>query len=145
MSNNTTSGDTTMSSDNTIDLDAFEGHTPGEWGWFTYGGKSPHLATQRGGRVFILVPERQGMQGATVRLQGLPGPEKGLLVEFSQDHPDVKLIAAAPALLALAKKQRDELVKWRELGHTIYHNVDHCEHHWSDDLAALLPATEETA
>jgi hypothetical protein len=98
--------------------DRADAATFGPWGWFG-SGKEPYLATHTGGRVFVMMPRRSGMNGATIFWQGpdfaicpttdfavkereyreqLDGYHDGI------DHPDAKFIAHArediPALLA---------------------------------------------
>ena len=138
------------------------GHTPGPWRWFG-NKHGFYLATVRGGRVYVMDFVRMGMNGAQPRFQVREGcngvmteaselcvfevapsvkgmeaaKQKGSgvyrtdILEF--DHPDARLIAAAPQLLeALAdaahrirwlmqfanvdKEPIDrELAKWDEL------------------------------
>lgn len=87
-------------------------HTPGPWGWYSNGDR-PYLATPDRGRLYVMGFERRGMQGAGPRFAHWPGMQGGMergrrggIMEsgpYLQDgslHPDARLIAAAPELLA---------------------------------------------
>lgn len=100
------------------------GHTPGPWGWFG-NQHGLYLATPDRGRRYIMGFRRQGLQGAqpTFQQRSIMVPASGL-VKFAVgdgtargmtegradpsvyrydikeiDHPDARLIAAAPDLL----------------------------------------------
>lgn len=102
-------------------------HTPGPWEWYGSTDHYPrvHLATTHGGRRFVMNFRRAGMQGAQpvfqVNNRMVPASElvlfdvdpsvRGMTAgraapsvyrqDFSViDHPDARLIAAAPELLA---------------------------------------------
>ena len=70
-------------------------HTPGPWGW--YGNQHGiALATDHGGRRYVMDFVRQGMRGAQPRFQ----PESGMvnadeLFMFAVGDPDVRGLAAA--------------------------------------------------
>lgn len=83
-----------------------EAATFGPWGWFGTP-KEPYLATQHGGRVYVMRFARSGMRGATVMWQGVEhlGMVKTKEVavkerEYRDDlesinHPDAIFIAAS--------------------------------------------------
>jgi len=105
------------------------GHTPGHWGWFGTD-HGVYLATRHSGRRFVMGFRRMGMNGAQPTFQidkkgMIPASE---LVQFEVgdkavrgfaeakkaetvyrydvvaiDHPDARLIAAAPDMLAALK------------------------------------------
>ena len=112
-----------------IDLTQFEGHTPGPWSWF---GNAPHdiyLATKHSGRTYVMGFHRWGFTGAQPVFRGERVMQdaselitfevgdrdvKGYAAAKSDpsvyryqidgvDHPDARLIAAAPDLLAAYK------------------------------------------
>ena len=66
-------------------------YTPGPWGWMDMGGIK--LVGQHGHRPIVMDFVREGMQGATLRLR-----KDGIMREFDANHPDARLIAAAPEL-----------------------------------------------
>lgn len=87
-------------------------HTPGPWDWFENNGK-PYLATPNRGRLYVMSFARSGMQGATPRFAQWGGIEDGaererlggvmydgIKLPNGDLHPDARLIAAAPDLLA---------------------------------------------
>ena len=63
-------------------------HTPGPWAWQKFG-KEYCLTAQYGMRAIVLATRKNG----PTSLVG------GLLVPLIPDHPDARLIAAAPELL----------------------------------------------
>lgn len=107
--------------------------TFGPWGWFGTP-KYPMLATHTGGRVYIMMPQRSGMQGATIAFQNR-GRTPGERIENAEayavkersyrenldgyrdgiDHPDAKFIARSrawvPALLAEIDELRARLAE----------------------------------
>jgi hypothetical protein len=98
-----------------IDLDALRGHTPGPWEWVE-GTRGPRLSTPDRGKLIVMDFVRCGMQGAQPRFarwdgigEGSPRTRMGGILTKGTDHPDARLIAAAPALLAelTARRARD--------------------------------------
>lgn len=88
-------------------------HTPGPWQWFERMPGRPYLATPDRGQLYVLGFERKGMQGAGPVFSHWPGiddgaererkggiMEPGLLLRDGQMHPDARLIASSPRLLA---------------------------------------------
>lgn len=85
--------------------------TPGPWEWFCHPGGDVYLGTPDRGRLIVMDFVRRGMQGAAPRFAFLEGDERlrmgGLMMPVStndlQAHPDARIIAAAPDLLAACK------------------------------------------
>ena len=126
-----------MSTDKKIDLDAFEGHTPGEWVRkleFNVNGPDQRGICSTGGY------QTNSVDPSALRRESMANAD---------------LIAAAPALLALAKAQREEIVKMRSFLFRLDYSLElsgmvHAEsvlnsdtkeplRHW---IAALLPNTQ---
>lgn len=137
-----------------IDLTQFEGHTPGQWSWF---GNAPHdiyLATKHSGRTYVMGFSRWGFKGAQpvfcgervmqdaselITFQVGDRGVKGYAAAKADpsvyryqidgiDHPDARLIAAAPDLLAayrtaLARAEAAEEArdKYEKLATDLYH------------------------
>ena len=86
--------------------------TPGPWQWGYYGGCF-YLRTVGRGLLTVMDFDRMGMRGAQPRFAKWEGEERGRLggIMFKaqelggelHNHPDAKLIAAAPTLLAALK------------------------------------------
>ncbi len=109
-----------------LDLGQFDGHTPGPWDWEVNLRSKDARIEQRGGRRMAVVTfERWGMQGAQ---PVFASPEAGghvlhTVAELATDedhngyakltHPDARLLAAAPALLAEIKHLRELLAEAR--------------------------------
>lgn len=99
-------------------------HTPGPWAWFgNTKNHEIHLATERGGRVFVMQFARYGMASAQPRFQvGRRMVNAHELVRYERDyrkdiayidHPDAHLIAAAPDLLAALMA----VIDWQNIDH----------------------------
>lgn len=83
-------------------------HTPGPWAWEITPSGEVRLQTPDRGKLYVMGFERRGMQGAQPRfsLWG-DGPRErrgGIMHAFTEaggdEHPDARLIAASPCLLA---------------------------------------------
>lgn len=87
-------------------------HTPGPWDWFVRRTGEVYLATPRMGHLIVMDFVRFGMQSAQPRFAVWKGDERenmgGIMVPAVQlpgagmsisDHPDARLMKAAPALL----------------------------------------------
>jgi hypothetical protein len=96
-------------------------HTPGPWAWawMRRCNDAIYLATPDRGQLIVMDFVRQGMQGGQPRFATWQGEERermGGLMKDATDldlsiHPDARLIAAAPDLLAMCKKTRDMLIQ----------------------------------
>jgi hypothetical protein len=82
-------------------------HTPGPWEWCE-NSRGKYLATPDRGHLTVMDCVRLGMSGAQPRFAVWEGPQRermgGIMFSASEltlaDHPDARLIAAAPELLA---------------------------------------------
>lgn len=104
--------------------------TFGPWQWFGTP-KNPYLATVAGGRVYVLMPRRSGMQGATIYFQSLrnrgiePASEFAVKeVDYRDDithiaHPDAEFMAHARVdvvrLLATVDARATEIARLEAL------------------------------
>lgn len=81
-------------------------HTPGPWEWFDRP-NGIYLATPHSGHLLVLDTVRSGMNGATLRFATWKGEERGRMGGLMRkaadidmpNHPDARLISAAPDLL----------------------------------------------
>ena len=87
-------------------------HTPGLWAWEITPSGEIRLQTPDRGKLYVMGFVRKGMQGAQPRfsLWG-DGPRErrgGMMLGFADaggdEHPDARLIAAAPDLLAACQR-----------------------------------------
>lgn len=85
-------------------------HTPGPWEWRTNGARI-YLRTVHRGGLYIMDFVRRGMQGAQPRFAVWQGDDReklgGIMTPASEfdfrNHPDARLIASAPDLLAVIR------------------------------------------
>lgn len=90
------------------------GHTPGPWVWR----QTPHgigLYAPHSGQLVVMDFVRRGMNGAQPRFSDRKGDRRGGLMHKAETldlaaHPDARLIAAAPALLA-ACRAADQFIR----------------------------------
>lgn len=87
-------------------MSAFKG-TPGPWEWETTPSGEVRLQTPDRGKLYVMGFSRRGMQGAQPRFslwgEGARDRRGGIMHDFADaggaEHPDARLIAAAPDLL----------------------------------------------
>lgn len=90
-------------------------HTPGPWYWHEDSAGRVSLRTPNRGNLIVMDFARKGMNDAAPRLavwdgmkSGAPRERHGGILEpFNAEHPDARLIAAAPDLLAACKAWED--------------------------------------
>jgi hypothetical protein len=98
-----------------LDVSRYEGHTKGPWNWYVDGSGRQRLETIGRGRLIVMDFARKGMDGAKPLFavwegmrDGAPRERMGgILKDFTEDHPDARLIEASPALLSECIRQRD--------------------------------------
>jgi hypothetical protein len=84
-----------------------QAHTPGPWAWQQMGDMK--LVGQHGRRPIVLdcVGRRKTLGPPALADFRVRNAERDLMVPFDKDHPDARLIAAAPVMLK-ALKHADE-------------------------------------
>jgi hypothetical protein len=74
-------------------------HTPGPWVWRKWG--NPYwLTADYGKRRIVIATVSQQVGVPQQDFVAVRDPKRDLLVELTPEHPDARLIAAAPDLLA---------------------------------------------
>ena len=84
------------------------GHTPGPWAWETTPSGEVRLQTPDRGKLCVMGFARKGMRGAQPRFslwgEGARERRGGIMHDFAEaggeSHPDARLIAAAPLMVA---------------------------------------------
>jgi hypothetical protein len=95
-------------------------YTPGPWAWQLFG-KEYCLTGQHGMRPIVLATRKNGATSLV----------NGLLVPLDPNHPDAKLIAAAPKMFALLTSATDERVQREGVPECGWDN-------WNEDAIALI-------
>lgn len=122
--------------------------TPGPWYWHVDQSGRVSLRTPDRGNLIVMDLCRKGMQGAEPRFahwtglfQGEPRERKGGVLEVGLEHPDARLIAAAPCLLAELQTARNYMASMLEelRATTVVPGTDTIE----DEGDAVLIAQEE--
>lgn len=81
-------------------------HTPGPWYWHTDDNGNVSLCTPNRGRLYVMDFARKGMSSAQPRFSRWEGVERGRqggIMTPGVEHPDARLIAAAPDLAAVLR------------------------------------------
>ena len=105
-----------MDKTNPLDLAQFEGHTPGPW----------RISKMEGGRKIAVVNAHGGLL---------------FYLDVATNGNTSRLLAAAPALLAECKRQREQIAALRSLVVSALQGCDPLA--WNPKARAALAATED--